>query len=74
MDMKRAIYHYLRWHSTVLTTTDVQYSGVNPYVQFFDSDRSSIYNAVDNFVRSAIAGKAVADRQGRIYIEPDITT
>ena len=74
MDMKRAIYHYLRWHSTVLTTTDVQYSGVNPYVQFFDSDRSSIYNAIDNFVRSAIVGKAVADRQGRIYIEPDITT
>ena len=74
MDMKRAIYHYLRWHSTVLTTTDVQYSGANPYVQFFDSDRSSIYNAIDNFMRSAIVGKTVADRQGRIYIEPDITT
>ena len=74
MNMKRAIYHYLRWHSTVLTTTDVQYSGENPYVQFFDSDRSSIYDAIDNFMRSAIVGKAVTDRQGRIYIEPDITT
>jgi len=74
MDMKRAIYHYLRWHSTVLSTTDIQYRGENPYVQFYDSDRSSVYDAIDNFMRSAIVGRAVTDRQGRVYIEPDITT
>lgn len=74
MDMRSAIYHFLKWHSTVLTTTDVSYLGDNPRVQFFDSDRSSVYDAVDNFMRSAIVGKAVADRQGKVWIEPDITT
>lgn len=74
MDIKRAIYHYLRWHTTVLSTTDVVYSGDNPQIQYFDSDRTSIYDAIDNLMRSAIVGKAVADRQGRVWIEPDITT
>lgn len=74
MDLRRAIYHYLRWHSTVLSTTDFQYIGTNPYIQFFDTDRSSVYDAIDNLMRSAIVGKVVADRQGRIYAEPDITT
>jgi len=73
MDMERAIYHFLKWQSTVLLTTDVSYVGTNPQLQYFDSDRSSIYDAIDNVVRSAVVGKAVSDRQGKIWVEPDIT-
>jgi len=77
LDITRAIYHYLKWHSTVLSTVDFEFTpntdSNNPKIQFFDADRSSLYDAVDNFMRSAIVGKTVADRQGKIWAERDIT-
>lgn len=73
MDIENAVYHYLKWHSTVLKTVDFEYTGDNPKIQFFDADRSSLYDAIDNFLRSAIVGKMVSDRQGKLWAEPDIT-
>lgn len=73
LDIENAIYHYLKWHSTVLKTTDFEYTGDNPKIQFFDADRSSLYDAVDSFLRSAVIGKMVSDRQGKLWAEPDIT-
>lgn len=73
MDIEKAIYHYLKWHSTVTKTVDFEYTGDNPKVQFFDADRSSLYDAIDNFLRSTIVGKMVSDRQGKLWAEPDLT-
>jgi hypothetical protein len=68
---KKAIFHYLKWHSTVLKTQDVKFLGYgfNDPVQFFDSDRESLFDAVDSFVSSGLLGSTVADRQGNIYLE-----
>lgn len=72
MDIKKAIYHYLRWHSTALTLHDVNCIETNPKLQYFDADRTSLFDAIDNFMRSALVGKWVSDRQGKLWAEPDI--
>lgn len=69
MTVPKAIYHYLRWHSTVLLTTDFQYTEDNRIVQYFDSDRESLYDAVARFVETGIKGEMVCDRQGKIWTE-----
>jgi hypothetical protein len=71
MDGRRAIYHYLRWHSTVLYCTDfdVNYFGTDIAIEHFTSDRTSIYDAINTLMQSTYIGEIVADRQGRIFAE-----
>lgn len=72
MDVRRAMYHYLRWHSTVLLTNDFEFLGTDQNIQYFDSDRGSIYNAVNTVMRGALVGEVVCDRQGKIWAEVDV--
>jgi hypothetical protein len=71
LNLSKAIYHYLRWHTTVLSTNDVQVLGLDRPIQYFDSDRSSIYDAVNSFIKGTVFGSAVSDMQGKIWIEHD---
>lgn len=68
-NLKRSIYHFLRWHSTVLLTTDFQFLASDRYIQYFDSDRGSIFDAVNSVMQSALLGEIVCDRQGKIWAE-----
>ena len=72
MDVRRAIYHYLKWHSTVLLCCDFQYKGYDYPIQYFDSDRTSLYDAVNSLLEGAIMGKLVSDRQGKLWAESDV--
>lgn len=69
MDSRRAIYHYLRWHTTAMLFNDFQYVGNDYRIQFFDSDRDSMFNAIDTYMSSAMIGQVVSDRQGKTWIE-----
>jgi hypothetical protein len=69
MTVQKALYHYLRWHSTVLNVTDFQYTGDDRLVQYFDSDRESLFDAIDNFMRNSLLGAMVSDRQGKLWSE-----
>lgn len=69
MDGRRAIYHYLKWHSTTLLFNDVVFRGTDRKIQYFDSDRESIFDAIDNYMRGTLLGSFVADRQGRLWAE-----
>lgn len=71
MDVRRAIYHYLRWHSTVLYCTDfnVKYFGTDIPIEHFTSDRASIFDAVNTLMTGALYGEIVSDRQGTIFAE-----
>jgi len=69
MDCRRAIYHYLRWHTTVLLTTDVRFRGDDRKIQFFDADRGSLYDAVNGLMADTLMGNVSSDRQGAIYAE-----
>lgn len=69
MNLKRAIYHYLKWHTTCLFTMDVMFNGTDQNIQYFDADRTSIYDAVSQVIKSALIGSAISDRQGCFYLE-----
>jgi PKD repeat protein len=69
MNVLKAMYHYLKWHTTVLDCTDFRYTGDARVVQFFDSNRQSIYDALNDFVSKGLLGEIVSDRQGRIWVE-----
>lgn len=69
MSVTRAIYHYLRWHSTVLKVADFQYTGSDLKVQYFDADRESLYEAIANFLRNGLDAELVADMQGKLWAE-----
>ena len=69
MDCRRALYHYLRWHSTVLKVTDFEFIGSDYKIQFFDADRTSMFDAIDELMRGTLVGNVCSDRQGRIYAE-----
>jgi hypothetical protein len=75
MTVKRAIYHYFKWHSTILNVADVRITTDDLPVQYFDSDRTSLYDAVDKFIRGGMVGETISDRQGIIWMEisPDAT-
>jgi len=69
LDCRRAMYHYLRWHSTVLSLADFQFIGTDYPLQFFDATRESLYDAVNNFLVSTLVGELTADRQGKLWAE-----
>lgn len=69
MDGRRALYHYLRWHSTVLSLADFQFMGTDQKIQYFDSDRTSIFDAIDNYMRGTLEGQVVSDLQGKVWAE-----
>ena len=69
MDGRRALYHYLRWHTTALLFNDFRFSGDDYKIQFFDSDRESMFSALDNFMRDTLVGQVVSDRQGKVWME-----
>ena len=69
LDCRRAVYHYLRWHTTALSLADFQFLGDDQKIQYFDADRESMYDAVDNLMRDALIGSYVSDRQGKTWAE-----
>lgn len=69
LDARRALYHYLKWHTTVLSVADFQFIGTDQNTHYFDSDRESIFDAIDNYMRLALIGDVCADRQGKIWAE-----
>jgi len=69
LTMESALYHYIRWHSTINLCCDVQYDATNFNLQYFDADRSSLYDALNSLMESAVVGRVVCDRQGKIWCE-----
>ena len=69
MTTSKALYHYLKWHSTVPNTTDFRFVADNRRVQYFDSDRSSLFDAVDTFLKNGMIGNLISDRQGTLWAE-----
>jgi hypothetical protein len=69
LDVRRSIYHFLRWHSTALSVADVQFLGQDYPIQYFDADRESVFDAIDNLMRGTLIGEVVSDRQGKVWCE-----
>jgi hypothetical protein len=74
MDVRRALWHYLQWHSTVLHCCDFEFKGTDKAIQYFDADRTSLYDAVNTLMSGALVGRVSNDRQGKLWAETDIYT
>ena len=71
LDVRKALYHYFRWHSTVLFCCDLRYNYTNYKFQYFDTDPSSVYDGINTFLKKSLIGRLSSDRQGRLYAEID---
>lgn len=72
MNCERAIYHYLKWHSTVLMTNDFHFKNsdiTDQEIEKFDSDRESLFDAVNNLLAGTLRGSLCSDRQGKLWEE-----
>lgn len=69
LDCRRAIHHYLKWHTMVNRVADFQFVGQDQKIQFFDADRTSMFDAIDNLMRNTLLGQVVSDRQGKVWME-----
>lgn len=69
MNPPKAIYHFLRWHSTFLKLVDLHYLDTTVPVQYFDSSREGMFDSLNTFCKTGMIGSVVSDRQGTIWIE-----
>lgn len=72
MTVDIALYHYLRWHTTVHTVADIQKNGDTLYVQYADFERAPMYTSVNGFISSTLLGRFIVDRQGQGWLEKKI--
>jgi hypothetical protein len=72
MDIQRAIYHYLKWHSTALLCNDFQFTATDQKIQYFNSNRESLFDAIQSIVRSGLVGEFGCDAQGKMWAVPSI--
>lgn len=72
MTVDRAIYHFIRWHTTIYHIADVRQNGNTLPVQNADFSREPIRSAINNFLSSTLMGNFVSDRQGQIWTEKDV--
>lgn len=67
---KKALYYYLKWHTTVLDCCDVHWMiDPDPEISSWDSEISSVYDITQKFADTYYLGEVVSDRQGAIWIE-----
>jgi len=72
MDIRRATYNYLAWQSSVLLCCDLEFKNfVDQYIQYFDADNTSLYDAINSVVSDARGGKVVSDSLSKIWIEQE---
>jgi hypothetical protein len=73
MTIKRAIYHYYKWHSNLLTYKDFTCNFTDKNIQYFDADRTSLYDACNTLLDGTIKGRLLSDSLGHIWAEQDVS-
>lgn len=73
MTVRKALYHYMRWHSTILMCNDFEFVGNDQQIEYFDADRTSLYDAMQTLMDGTLVGAVVSDRQGKIWAEIDVS-
>lgn len=73
MTCKRAIHHYYRWHSTVLLCKDFTCQFTDQNIQYFDADRTSLYDACNTLMDGTLKGRMVSDSLGHVWAEQDVS-
>jgi hypothetical protein len=72
LSIKTALFHYYKYHSSVLSLMDTRFVGDDFDIQFFDSDRTSLFDAGSTLLKNVKYGELVCDRQGAMYFETNV--
>lgn len=67
--IRKAIWWFLRWHTTVLNLADVCYLGTNYSIGAFETEAGTLYDVLNGFMDSTLFGSAIANRPGQIVCE-----
>lgn len=71
MTTKMAMYHYIKWHSTLMKVADIFWLGKDYKVQFFDSERTNIWDAIQAFMKPTLIGSAVTNNKGQVVFQTE---
>jgi len=73
LNVSKALYHYIRWHSTLFKCADFQFLNLEDdrRIQYADFDRESLYSAMNELINGALWGNITSDLQGKIWAEVD---
>src|SRR3990167_2751388 len=69
MNVTKALYHWFRWHTTVLLCCDFRYIGTDYVFQYFETDPSSLYDSIQTFLQNALVARLTSDRQANLWAE-----
>ena len=74
LQVNRAAWYMLYWHTTLFQLTDVRILNDSSRVAAQDFPAGSLYRQVDDFAAAAVLGRLLSDRQSCLYLEKDIQT
>lgn len=69
--IQKAIWWYLRWHTSILNLVDIKYIGTNYPIFSFETDNATLFDALADFMQGTLVGTFAANRQGQIICEVD---
>jgi hypothetical protein len=72
MTVNKAIWHYLKWHTTVLKCVDVQFTAGDEKIQYFDASRTNMHSAIETLMKGALLGNVISDAQGKIWMGDEV--
>ena len=72
MNLKKALWEYCKYYSTIGEVADVRYIGDDGSTEFFEGAATNLYDSLNDYFADRIYSKMVADRQGTIFVEPSI--
>lgn len=69
--ISKAIWWYLRWHTSILNLADIRYLGTDYPIFSFETDNATLFDALADFIKGTVYGTFAANRQGQIICEVD---
>lgn len=71
LQIDRAAYYLLKWHTTLMQMTDINILGDNTNIAAQDFPSGSIYRQLDDYSASVCMGRVLSDKQSSIFIDRD---
>lgn len=71
MTTKKAMYHYVKWHSTLMKVADIFWLGKDYYVQYFDSERTNMWDAMKAFMKPTLIGDVSCNNKGQVVFQTE---
>lgn len=71
LNLLKVVYHYWKWHSTVLLTNDVEFTGADYVFSRFECDKENLFDAIATSAKSIRFSTLTCDRNGKLWVEID---